>query len=217
MIRIKSDFSDSLNFSRAVKKIASSGMLSVFDDVLFHLTSRDDVSIRDGNLYIRIRYRKLNEDSMLGLVSMLSNRALMLFRMDFSFLDSFKPEQEWFDDKMHYSRVVLNMESIRQYLKNYIADYHGLRKSIREFPDQVFSFMRDEIVSDGDVFHNFRKPLYIWVWRDHDTYNYEYLDEICKCPDIRFQLALLSNSFSDRDFLEFSKEMVVAISRFLEG
>ena len=217
MIRIKSDFSDSLGLRRAVSMIAKRGILSMFDNVLFHLTIKDEMIVNDDSLVARMKYMKLDPDSMAGRVAKLAFRAIMIKRMDLEFLNTISPENSWFDDPIFFSRASSHIQEIRKYLRNYIADYHGIRQAIREFPDNVFHFFRDELASKGDIFHNLRKPLYVWSFRGIDQYMYEYLDQLCDCPDIKYELSLLSEARSEQDFHEFSKQMIVNIARYMDG
>ncbi len=214
-IAFKSDFSDISFIQNSIRKVMSRGLVRIFDGISFRYTTEDSVEIRGKKAVIRVKYDPRIQDQAImdGKVATLLLRALMMERMDLSFIDSM--DFSFIDDPIQYSRVEKERDRVVKFLKELIWDWFAYRMAVAEFPKEMFNFSYFYLHLDGDVYFLLRKPLYVYCFRGRDNYSFNYLREMFPVDDFWFIYNLFPKASSREDFIYIAREITRELGKRL--
>ncbi len=212
-VEFSSDFSDIGMVKKSISKVISAGMLSMFDRVRFRYTASDQVIVSGQTAEIRIKHDPRIQDQAIldGKLAMLSFRAMMMARMDLSYIDSM--DFSFITDKAVFSKLELQKQKVIQFLKELFWDWFGCRMAVVDFPKEMFNFAYYTLLLPGDVYDLLRKPLYVYCFRGRDNYSFQYLKDIATVEDFWFIYNLLEKATTKQDFLRISEQLVEELGK----
>ena len=214
-ITFRSDFSDISFIQNSIRKVMARDFVRIFDHIHFHYTTRDDVSINDGEAVISIKYDPRIQDQAImdAKVATLLFRTLMMERMDLSFLDGL--DFSFVEDSIQYSRLENEKEKVIRFVKELIWDWFAFRMAVAEFPNEMFNFSYFYLHLDGDVYFLLKKPLYVYCFKGKDDYSFSYLKEMFPVEDFWFIYNLFPKARTREDFLYIAREIIRELGKRL--